>query len=74
MNLEEEEIGVVVLGDFAGIREGMEVRRTGKFFPSPSAMATWAVWSTRWANRLTAWAKSQASTVGVRSSSRLLES
>ncbi|QOR46126.1 F0F1 ATP synthase subunit alpha [Trueperella pecoris] len=35
MNLEEEEIGVVVLGDFAGIREGMEVRRTGEVLSVP---------------------------------------
>ncbi|QOR48212.1 F0F1 ATP synthase subunit alpha [Trueperella pecoris] len=35
MNLEEKEIGVVVLGDFAGIREGMEVRRTGEVLSVP---------------------------------------
>lgn len=35
MNLEEREIGVVVLGDFAGIEEGMEVRRTGEVLSVP---------------------------------------
>ncbi|OCW60778.1 F0F1 ATP synthase subunit alpha [Trueperella bernardiae] len=35
MNLEEEEIGVVVLGEFEGIREGMEVRRTGEVLSVP---------------------------------------
>ena len=28
-NLDAREIGVVILGDFAGIEEGQEVRRTG---------------------------------------------
>ena len=35
MNLEEHEIGTVVLGDFAGIEEGMEVRRTGEVLSVP---------------------------------------
>lgn len=35
MNLEEREIGVVVLGDFTGIEEGMEVRRTGEVLSVP---------------------------------------
>ena len=30
MNLDESEIGVVVLGEFTGIEEGQEVRRTGE--------------------------------------------
>ncbi|MDT0307166.1 F0F1 ATP synthase subunit alpha [Streptomyces sp. DSM 44917] len=30
LNLEEREIGVVVLGDFSGIEEGQSVRRTGE--------------------------------------------
>ena len=29
-NLDEREIGVVVLGDFSGIEEGQEVHRTGQ--------------------------------------------
>lgn len=35
MNLEEREIGVVILGDFSGIEEGMEVRRTGEVLSVP---------------------------------------
>ncbi|MFC5369775.1 F0F1 ATP synthase subunit alpha [Arcanobacterium bovis] len=35
MNLEEREIGVVVLGDFSRIEEGMEVRRTGEVLSVP---------------------------------------
>ncbi|CAQ02028.1 ATP synthase alpha chain [Clavibacter sepedonicus] len=34
-NLEESEIGVIVLGEFAGIEEGMEVRRTGEVLSVP---------------------------------------
>lgn len=35
MNLEEREIGVVVLGDFSTIEEGQEVRRTGEVLSVP---------------------------------------
>lgn len=35
MNLEEREIGVVVLGDFGAIEEGQEVRRTGEVLSVP---------------------------------------
>ncbi|MGN6743991.1 MAG: F0F1 ATP synthase subunit alpha, partial [Amnibacterium sp.] len=35
LNLEENEIGVIVLGDFEGIEEGMEVRRTGEVLSVP---------------------------------------
>ncbi|MDD7384561.1 MAG: F0F1 ATP synthase subunit alpha [Actinomycetaceae bacterium] len=35
MNLEEHDIGVVVLGDFGGIEEGQEVRRTGEVLSVP---------------------------------------
>ena len=34
-NLDAREIGVVVLGDFAGIEEGQEVRRTGEVLSVP---------------------------------------
>ncbi|CAG7845319.1 ATP synthase subunit alpha [Pseudoclavibacter triregionum] len=34
-NLDEQEIGVVVLGEFDGIVEGMEVRRTGEVLSVP---------------------------------------
>ncbi|MGJ9592978.1 F0F1 ATP synthase subunit alpha [Actinotignum sp. GS-2025b] len=35
MNLEEREIGVVVLGDFSNIEEGQEVRRSGEVLSVP---------------------------------------
>ena len=35
MNLEEREIGVVVLGEFSGLQEGQEVRRTGDVLSVP---------------------------------------
>ena len=34
-NLDEQEIGVVVLGEFTGIHEGQEVRRTGEILSVP---------------------------------------
>ncbi|GAA1220952.1 F0F1 ATP synthase subunit alpha [Rhodoglobus aureus] len=34
-NLDEDEIGVVILGEFAGIVEGMEVTRTGEVLSAP---------------------------------------
>jgi F-type H+-transporting ATPase subunit alpha len=35
MNLEEDQVGVVVLGDYTVIREGDEVRRTGRIMSVP---------------------------------------
>ncbi|HNP15918.1 MAG: F0F1 ATP synthase subunit alpha [Cryobacterium sp.] len=35
LNLDESEIGVVILGDFGGIAEGMEVTRTGEVLSVP---------------------------------------
>ena len=35
LNLDVHEIGVVVLGDFAGIEEGQEVKRTGEVLSVP---------------------------------------
>ncbi|MDQ1512782.1 MAG: F-type H+/Na+-transporting ATPase subunit alpha, partial [Microbacteriaceae bacterium] len=35
LNLEENQIGLIVLGDFEGIEEGMEVRRTGEVLSVP---------------------------------------
>jgi F-type H+-transporting ATPase subunit alpha len=35
INLEETEVGVVVLGDFTGIKQGQEVRTTGKVLQVP---------------------------------------
>jgi F-type H+-transporting ATPase subunit alpha len=35
LNLDEDEIGVIVLGEFQGIEEGQEVRRTGEVLSVP---------------------------------------
>src|SRR4029079_9151873 len=35
LNLDVREIGVVILGDFAGIEEGQQVRRTGEVLSLP---------------------------------------
>ena len=35
LNLEETEVGAIVLGDFTGIREGQEVKATGKLLQVP---------------------------------------
>ena len=35
MNLEEDQVGVVLLGDYTEIREGDEVKRTGKIMSVP---------------------------------------
>ena len=35
LNLDTREIGVVILGDFAGIEEGQPVRRTGDILSVP---------------------------------------
>ena len=35
LNLEESSVGVVILGDYLGIREGEEVRRTGQLLSVP---------------------------------------
>src|SRR5512144_1204615 len=35
LNLDVREIGVVVLGDFAGIEEGQQVKRTGRVLSVP---------------------------------------
>lgn len=69
-NLEENEIGVVVLGEFTGIEEGQEVTAPARCSPFPSAMPTSAVWSTRWATRSTVSVRSPPR-VAARSSFRL---
>src|SRR5690606_40819838 len=35
LNLDEDSIGVIVLGEFTGIEEGMPVTRTGEVLSSP---------------------------------------
>ena len=36
LNLEEDEVGCVILGDYADLKEGDEVRSTGNSSPYPS--------------------------------------
>src|SRR5207248_5780827 len=36
MNLEEDQVGAVVLGDYTEIKEGGEVKRTGKIMAVPT--------------------------------------
>ncbi len=39
LNLEEDQVGVVLLGDYTGIKEGDEVRRTGRIMSIPVGKA-----------------------------------
>ena len=50
LNLDVHLIGAVILGDYAGIEEGQQVKRTGEILSGAS--------STRSAARSTAWATS----------------
>src|SRR6516162_9364511 len=36
LNLEETEVGAIILGDYTGIKEGQEVRTTGKLLQVPA--------------------------------------
>src|ERR1035441_3005979 len=38
LNLEETEVGAIILGDYTGIKEGQEVRTTGKVLQVPVGM------------------------------------
>src|SRR6266576_6883989 len=35
LNLEETEVGAIILGDYTGVKEGQEVRTTGKLLSVP---------------------------------------
>jgi len=52
-NLEENSVGVVILGDYLKITEGDEVRSTGNFCRFLSAKLCWAEWWIRWVCRWT---------------------
>jgi F-type H+-transporting ATPase subunit alpha len=39
LNLEETDVGAIILGEFTGIREGQEVRTTGKLLQVPAGKA-----------------------------------
>src|SRR5262245_32131652 len=38
LNLEETEVGTIILGDYTGVKEGQEVRTTGKVLQVPVGM------------------------------------
>jgi F-type H+-transporting ATPase subunit alpha len=42
MNLEEDQVGVVLLGEYTEIREGDEVKRTGRIMSVPVGRPWWA--------------------------------
>ena len=70
-NLEEDEVGAVLLGDVAAIKENDAVKTTGRLVEVPSGKAPpSANRRTRWACRLTARARSRPR-APARSSSRL---
>jgi F-type H+-transporting ATPase subunit alpha len=46
MNLEEEQVGAVLMGDYTEIREGDQVKRTGKILSVPVGEADWP-WAAR---------------------------
>src|SRR6184192_1801076 len=39
LNLEETEVGAIILGDYTGVREGQEVRTTGRLLQVPVGKA-----------------------------------
>jgi len=39
LNLEESEVGAIILGEYAGVREGQEVRTTGRLLEVPAGRA-----------------------------------
>ena len=59
LNLEETEVGAIILGDYTGIKEGQEVRTTGKLLRSPSEKPSSDASSTRSASPSTAKAPSK---------------
>ena len=53
LNLEEDNIGAVIFGDYLVLREGDEVRRTGRVLEVPVGPALVGRWWTPWAGRWT---------------------
>ena len=70
LNLEEDNVGVALVGDWEQVGEGEPVRRTGAVAPCPSARRCSGASSTRSATRSTGRARSTRRSAG-RSSSRL---
>ena len=53
LNLEEDNVGVALLGKFESVREGDMVRRTQRIVEVPVGESSSAAWSTRSASRST---------------------
>ena len=53
LNLEEDNVGAAILGDYLKLKEGDEVRRTGRLLEVPAGPACSVAWSTRSAGRWT---------------------
>ena len=58
LNLEADNVGVVLFGEWDKIVEGDTVKRTGHLLGSRSARSCWGAWSTRSAARSTTRARS----------------
>ena len=65
MNLEESNVGAVLLGNAETIKEGDVVKRTGRLMQVPVGKRSSAAWSTRWDSRLTAEAKSRLTLIAT---------
>ena len=59
LNLEEDNVGVVLLGPSDDLKEGSKVKRTNTILPSRWEKVIWVVWSIRLASQLMARVKSQ---------------
>ena len=46
LNLEEDQVGAVLLGDYQHVKEGEQVKRTGRIMSVPVGDNLSAVWST----------------------------
>jgi F-type H+-transporting ATPase subunit alpha len=57
LNLERDSVGAVVLGEYEHISKAT-VKCTGRILEVPVGRNCWAAWSTRWASRSTARARS----------------
>ena len=62
LNLEEDNVGAAIMGDYLELKEGDEVRRTGRLLEVPVGPAMLGGWSTRWVGRWTAAAPIKAKT------------
>lgn len=47
-NLEKDKVGIIILGDFSTVTEGMQVRTTGRIASVPWEMACLGGWSMPW--------------------------